>query len=157
MTKTGKPFGTFVIEDYNDSYEFALFGEDYIKFRNLLVDGYFLHIKGNIEEKFKQKDNWDLRIASMSLLSEMRDKLMKSMTVCLELNSLNSSLMDRLEQIVESNNQKYPVKNCTLRFMVKDMEESILVELPSKTFKVNPSDDLMAEIQSLTNVEPMIK
>ncbi len=157
MTKTGKPFGTFVIEDYNDSYEFALFGEDYIKFRNLLVDGYFLHIKGNIEEKFKQKDNWDLRIASMSLLSEMRDKLMKSMTVCLELNSLNSSLMDSLEQIVESNNQKYPVKNCTLRFMVKDMEESILVELPSKTFKVNPSDDLMADIQSLTNVEPMIK
>ncbi|MGZ3834638.1 MAG: helix-hairpin-helix domain-containing protein, partial [Mucilaginibacter sp.] len=157
MTKTGKPFGTFVIEDYNDSYEFALFGDDYIKFRNLLVDGYFLHIKGNIEEKFKQKDNWDLRIASMSLLSEMRDRLMKSMTVCLDLNSLNSGLMDSLEQIVETNNQRYPVKNCTLRFMVKDMEESILIELPSKTFKVNPSDDLMAEIQSLTNVEPMIK
>ena len=84
MTKTGKPFGTFVLEDYNDSYEFALFGDDYIKFRNLLVDGYFLHIKGNIEEKFRQKDNWDLRIASMSLLSEMRDKLTKSMTVCLD-------------------------------------------------------------------------
>jgi DNA polymerase-3 subunit alpha len=134
-----------------------LFGEDYIKFRNLLADGYFLHLKGNIEEKFRQKDNWDLRIASMSLLSEMRDKLMKSMTVCLELNSLSSSLMDTLEQIVENNNQKYPVKNCTLRFLVKDIEESILVELPSKTFKVNPSDDLMAEIQSLTNVEPMIK
>src|ERR1700761_4164643 len=157
MTKTGKPFGTFMLEDYNDSYEFALFGEDYIKFRNLLVDGYFLHLKGNIEEKFRQKDNWDLRIGSMSLLSEMRDKLMKSMTVCLELNALSSQLMDEIEQIVENNNQKYPVKNCTLRFLVKDIEESILVELPSKTFKVNPSDDLMAEIQSLTNVEPMIK
>ena len=157
MTKTGKPFGTFVIEDYNDSYEFALFGEDYIKFRNLLVDGYFMHIKGNIEEKFKQKDNWDLRIASMSLLSEMRDKHMKSMTVCLELNSLSNSLMDSLQQMVESNNQKYPVKNCTLRFMVKDMDEAMLIELPSKTYKVNPSDDLMAEIQSLTNMEPMIK
>jgi DNA polymerase-3 subunit alpha len=157
MTKTGKPFGTFVLEDYNDSYEFALFGEDYIKFKNLLVDGYFLHIKGTIEEKFRQKDNWDLRIASMSLLSEMRDKLMKSMTVCLELNALSNNLMDSLEQIVESNNQKYPVKNCTLRFLVKDMEESLLIELPSKSFKVNPSDDLMAEIQSLTNAEPVLK
>ena len=46
MTKTGKPFGTFVLEDYNESYEFALFGDDYVKFRNLMVDGYFLHIKG---------------------------------------------------------------------------------------------------------------
>jgi DNA polymerase-3 subunit alpha len=27
-----------------------------------MVDGYFLHIKGNIEEKFRQKDNWDLRV-----------------------------------------------------------------------------------------------
>ena len=157
MTKTGKPFGTFVLEDYFDSYEFALFGDDYVKFRNLIVDGYFLQIKGIIEEKFKQKDNWDLRIASMGLLTEVRDKLAKSMTVCLELNSLNNSLMDTLEQIVESNNQKYPVKNCTLRFLVKDMEESILIELPSKTFKVNPSDDLLAEIQSLTHVEPMLK
>ena len=157
MTKTGKPFGTFVLEDYNDSYEFALFGEDYIKFKNLLVDGYFLHLKGNIEEKFRQKDNWDLRIATMSLLSEMRDKLMKSMTVCIDLSALNSKLMDSIEQIVEANNQKYPVKNCTLRFLVKDMEESILIELPSKTLKVNPSDDLMAEIQSLTNAEPVLK
>jgi len=145
------------LEDYFDSYEFALFGDDYVKFRNLIVDGYFLQIKGNIEEKFKQKDNWDLRIASMGLLTEVRDKLAKSMTVCLELNALNNSLMDTLEQIVESNNQKYPVKNCTLRFLVKDMEESILIELPSKTFKVNPSDELMAEIQSLTHVEPMLK
>jgi len=157
MTKTGKPFGTFVLEDYNDSYEFALFGEDYVKFRNLLVDGYFLHIKGNIEEKFRQKDNWDLRIATMSLLTEMRDKLTKSVTVCIDLNSLNDNLMSNLEQIVEENNQKYPVKNCTLRFMVRDMEESLLIELPSKTFKVNPSDDLMAEIQSLTHAEPMLK
>ncbi len=157
MTKTGKPFGTFVLEDYNESYEFALFGEDYVKFRNLLVDGYFLHIKGNIEEKFKQKDNWDLRIMTMSLLSEMRDKLTKSITVCLELKSLSAQLMDDIQHMVESNNQKYPVKNCTLRFMVKDMEESLLIELPSKTVRVNPSDDLMAEIHSLTNVEPVLK
>ena len=156
MTKTGKPFGTFVLEDYNDSYEFALFGDDYIKFRNLLVDGYFLQIRGTIEEKFKQKDNWDLRILTMGLLTEVRDKLAKSITVCLELNSLNSNLMDNLQQIVATNNQKYPVKNCTLRFMVKDMEESLLIELPSKTVKVNPSDELMAEIQSLTSVQPVL-
>ncbi len=157
MTKTGKPFGTFKLEGYNDSYEFALFGEDYVKFRNLLVDGYFLHIKGNIEEKFRQKDNWDLRIATMSLLSEMRDKLTKSVTVCIDLNSLNDGLLSNLEQIVEENNQKYPVKNCTLRFLVRDMEESLLIELPSKTFKVNPSDDLMDEIKSLTRAEPVLK
>lgn len=156
ITKTGKPFGTFELEDYFDSYEFALFGDDYIKFRNLLVDGYFLQIKGVIEEKFRQKDNWDMRITQMGLLTEVRDKLAKSITVCLELHSLNDNLVDSLQQIVETNNQKYPVKNCTLRFMVKDAEEALLVELPSKTFKVNPSDDLLDEIHNLTHVQPML-
>jgi len=156
MTKTGKPFGTFVLEDYFDSYEFALFGDDYIKFRNLLVDGYFLQLKGVIEEKFRQKDNWDMRITQMGLLTEVRDKLARSITVCLELNSLNDNLVDSLQQIVETNNQKYPVKNCTLRFMVKDVEESLLIELPSKTFKVNPNDELLDEIHNLTHVQPML-
>lgn len=156
MTKTGKPFGTFVLEDYNESYEFALFGDDYVKFRNLLVAGYFLHLKGIIEEKFRQKDNWDLKILTMSLLSEMRDRLTKSLTVCLELNNLNSQLLDSIQGVIDVNNQKYPVKNCTLKFMIKDREEGMLVELPSKNFKVNPSDDLMADIFNLTNVQPVL-
>jgi len=156
MTKTGKPFGTFVLEDYNESYEFALFGEDYVKFRNLMVDGYFLHLKGIVEEKFRQKDNWDMRILSMSLLSEMRDKLTKSLTVCLDLNALSSNLLDNIQEVINVNNQKYPVKNCTLRFMIKDRDENMLVELPSKNFKVNPSDDLMADIFTLTNVQPVL-
>ncbi len=156
MTKTGKPFGTFVLEDYNESYEFALFGDDYVKFRNLMVDGYFLHLKGIVEEKFRQKDNWDMRILNMSLLSEMRDKLTKSLTVCLDLNALSSNLLDNIQEVINVNNQKYPVKNCILRFMIKDRDENMLVELPSKNFKVNPSDDLMADIFTLTNVQPVL-
>jgi len=154
MTKTGNPFGTFVLEDYNDSYEFALFGDDYIKFKNLLFDGYFLQIRGTIEEKFKQKDNWDLRISSMQLLSELRDKLTKSITINLDLNVISKSFMDDLQELVEANNQKYPVKNCVLRFQVKDREEAIAVEMPSRSFKVNPSNELIEEIRLLTNVLP---
>jgi len=156
MTKTGKPFGTFVLEDYNESYEFAMFGEDYVKFRNLMMDGYFLHIKGNIEEKFRQKDNWDLRIQVMSLLSEMRDKMTKSLTVCLDVHSLNSKLLDDIQQAIMVNNEKYPVQNCKLRFLIKDREEALQVELASKLFKVNPSDDLMADIFNLTNIQPVL-
>lgn len=157
MTKTGKPFGTFVIEDYNDSYEFALFGDDYIKFRNLLGDGFFVQIKGTVEEKYRQKDNWDMRLAAINLLSEMRDKMTKSLTICMHLHSLNDDMVNSLNQIVEANNQKYDVKNCALRFMIKDGEDNLFIDLPSRTMKVNPSDDLIAGIYNLTNVQPMLK
>jgi DNA polymerase-3 subunit alpha len=156
FTKMGKPFGAFVLEDYNESYEFAFFGEDYVKFRNMMVDGYFLHIKGNIEEKFRQKDNWDLRVASISLLSEMRDKLTKSLTVCLDVRNLNDQLLDGLQQAIAVNNEKYPAKSCQLKFKIKDGEEAIQVDLLSKSYKVSPSDDLMAEIFSLTNAQAVL-
>lgn len=155
-TKTGKPFGTFVLEDYNDSYEFALFGDDYIKFRNLLANGFFVQIRGNIEEKFRQKDNWDLRINTINLLSELRDRFTKSITVVLDLYTLSNELLDNLQNMVKANNEKYPNKNCTLRFQVRDRDDALLVDLPSKTFKVNPSDDLLEEIQQLTNAEAVL-
>jgi DNA polymerase III subunit alpha len=158
MTKTGKPFGTFILEDYKESYEFALFGDDYVKFRNLLVDGYFLHVKGIIEEKFRQKDNWDMKIMAMGLLSELRDKFTKSLTVCIDLHALNANLLQNIEQAVTVNNEKYPVKNCSLHFLIKDWEEkeTIPLKMLSKSYKVNPSDDLMADIFSITNVQPVL-
>jgi len=154
MTKTGKPFGTFVLEDYNESYEFALFGDDYIKHKAFMVNGYFLHIKGTIEEKFRQKDNWDLRISTVSLLSEMRDKLTKSITVNLELHNLTDQLLSGMQEIIETNNQKYPMRNCTLRFRISG--DGMNIDMPSKAYKVNPSDDLMEDIFNLTNVAPVL-
>jgi DNA polymerase-3 subunit alpha len=154
MTKTGKPFGTFVLEDYNESYEFALFGDDYIKHKAFMVNGYFLHIKGTIEEKFRQKDNWDLRISTVSLLSEMRDKLTKSITVNLELHNLTDQLLSGMQEIIETNNQKYPMRNCTLRFRISG--DGMNIDMPSKAYKVNPSDDLMEDIFNLTNVAAVL-
>jgi DNA polymerase-3 subunit alpha len=155
-TKTGKPFGTFVLEDYSDNYEFALFGDDYIKFRNLLGEGFFVQVRGSIEEKFRQKDNWDLRINTINLLDELRDRFTKSITVILDLHVLSSELLESLEAMVQANHERYPNKNCTLKFQVRDREEALLVELPSKTYKVNPSDDLLEDIQNLTNMEAVL-
>ncbi|HEK19371.1 DNA polymerase III subunit alpha [Mucilaginibacter sp. 44-25] len=156
FTKMGKPFGAFMLEDYNDSYEFAFFGDDYVKFRNMMVDGYFLHVKGNIEEKFRQKDNWDLRVTSISLLSEMRDKLSKSLTVCLDVRNLNNQLLDNLVEVINQNNEKYPAKSCQLRFKIMDGEEAMSVDLFSKLYRVSPSDDLMEDIYNVTNARAVL-
>ncbi len=122
----------------------------------MMVDGYFLHVKGSIEEKFRQKDNWDLRVTVMSLLSEMRDKLTKSLTVCLDVKALNNQLLDSLMQVITTNNEKYPAKSCTLKFKIRDGEEAMYVDLLSKSHKVSPSDELMADIFSLTNTHAVL-
>jgi DNA polymerase III subunit alpha len=39
VTKTGKQFGICTIEDYSGNTEFALFGEDYVKFKDHFTPG----------------------------------------------------------------------------------------------------------------------
>ncbi|WP_462264708.1 DNA polymerase III subunit alpha [Mucilaginibacter sp.] len=161
-TKMGKPFGTFVLEDYNDSYEFALFGDDYIKFRNLLVDGYFIRVKGNVEEKYRQVNNWDMRIAVIELLSEMRDKNTKALVVPVGIHMINSEFLAGLQGIIEINHNKYPAKNCMLKFKVIDNEpfdnkDYITTDLSAKDIRVNPSDDLLEAVYQLTNIQPLLK
>jgi DNA polymerase-3 subunit alpha len=86
----------------------------------------------------------------------MRDKLTKSLTVCIDVTMLNSKLLDDIQNVINENNQKYPVKNCKLRFKINNREEAMQIELSSKNFKVNPSDDLIAGIASITNMQPVL-
>ena len=49
-TKKGKPFGSFEMEDYKDSYKFTLFGEDYLKMKHYMHIGNFLMLVGKSPE-----------------------------------------------------------------------------------------------------------
>ena len=41
--KNGKPYGSVVIEDFTDSYNFLFFSDDYVKFKNFFEEGWFLY------------------------------------------------------------------------------------------------------------------
>src|SRR6056297_711069 len=45
VSKMGKGWAMFSVEDYTDTYEFRMFGEEYLKFRHFLVPNSFVHIK----------------------------------------------------------------------------------------------------------------
>ncbi|MFN8406664.1 MAG: DNA polymerase III subunit alpha [Sphingobacteriaceae bacterium] len=149
-TKTGKPFGSFLFEDYNDSLELMLFGEDYIKFKSFLSEGYFLQIKGSISERFKQKDNWEFKITGMALLSDLRDKLSKSLTIRLPLHEISDDLIKKMDQIIQTNEVNHTQRSCRLKFMIYD--EAIILEMPSKSIKISPSNEFLGQITQLSGI-----
>lgn len=150
MTKNGKPFGVFVLEDYFDSHEIALFGEDYVKHKSYLQEGYFVQVKGKIQERFRQAGNWGFEITSMQLLSELRDKLAKTITVQIHLDSLNEELYTDLRTLLEENGNGENNKSCQLRFKIVDQQDGISVDLPSKSIRIHPDNEF---IESLTKLE----
>src|SRR5690606_31304431 len=103
MTKSGKPYGVFMFEDYTDSYEIAIFSEDYVKHKGYLQEGYFLQLRGIVQERFRKPENWGFEIKAVQLLSELREKLAKSITIQLPLHGLDEDTVARLSRIVEAN------------------------------------------------------
>lgn len=142
MTKTGKPFGTFFLEDYNDSHEFALFGDDYIKFKSfILTPGLFVHIRGKVQERFGNADNLELKIATIDLLSELLEKKVKQITIQIPLSAVNDELIARTQQLMT----EHP-GNTALRFSVYDIGENISVNLPSRKMRVKPDNAFLKEL-----------
>ncbi len=151
VTKTGNPWGKITIEDYRESSELAFFGEDYVKFKPYMVNGLFLYVKGKISERFKNSGNFEFKVNNIQLLSELRDKLAKSITVNLPIKDLSDDFISKFNDILTTNNEVQP-RNCTLKFRVIDEEENIAVLLPAKKIKLNPNNNLL-ELLKLHHLE----
>ncbi len=149
MSKTGKPFGSFIFEDYQESVEMVLFGDDYVKLKQFMEDGYFLQLRGVVAERFRQSGNWEFKINSISLLSELRDKLAKVLTVQVPLSELSPTLTAQLNALIHENAAEHPNRKCTLRFKLVDAEEGTSLEMPAKNIKINPTDELLWQLQGI--------
>ena len=137
MTKTGKPWGRFKLEDYNGAHEFALFGKDYENFRKYLFADYFLFVRGKVQPKPYNDQELEFKIIAMTQLAEMRDSI-KEMCVQLPVEEVTESLIrDLTDRVRESKG------DTLLRLNVFDREAHVSVNLFSKSHKVTLSQALV--------------
>ena len=130
-TKTGKPYGRFTIEDYNSSHEFVLFSKDYENFRRYLYEGYYLLLRGRVQERTYNPNELECRINSMMMLSEAQETLIRELTIALPVAELTEEIVSQLKETINENRG-----NVTLRVKVLDPQADVAVNLYSKTLKV---------------------
>jgi DNA polymerase III subunit alpha len=140
-TKTGKPFGTLTMEDYHGGHTFFIFGEDYIKYKEYFMTGWFLYISGSVHPNKWKENEFEFKINSMMLLSEVRGKMIKGLRVNVDLDDLNYDLMEKLESIT----QKYKGE-AKLYINIIDSKENITLDLMSKNYKVDPSNEMIRDL-----------
>ncbi|OYX17412.1 MAG: DNA polymerase III subunit alpha, partial [Algoriphagus sp. 32-45-6] len=147
-TKTGKPFGTLTLEDYHGSYTFFLFGDDYVKYKEYFMPGWFLFLTASVTTKKWGGDNeLEIKINSMMLLSEVRGKMVKGIRVNIDLDDLSYDLMEKLESITA----KYK-GDAKLFIDVIDRRENITLELFSKKYTIDPSAEMIQELKGMPEV-----
>ena len=146
-TKMGKGWALFIVEDYNESYEFRIFGEQYLKFRHFLVPNSFIFIKalvkdGWVNKETQKKGDPRLQFNSMQMLQEVMDSHTKKLTIQLPIEDVNDFSIANLKEIIASHKgDKH------LELLIYEASEKIKVTMPSKKFKIDISNELLKKLE----------
>jgi DNA polymerase III subunit alpha len=145
--KNGKPYGFFTVEDYSGPFEMRLFSDDYVNFSKYMIDGFFLLIKGKFKSRFKQNENFEFKVQSIHLLSDLKDKFVESVELQMHLSTLDEQLIDNLDGLIQSS-----TGSCKVRFMVFDNMENIKVEMRSKRQGITLSREFVKQLNEMKNI-----
>ncbi len=147
FSKNGNPFMLFTLEDYNGSYEFALFGEDFVNLAKYVSMDRFLFIKGQIKNRWGRPDEWEFKPTAVQWLSEIREKFSKELRITLGLQLVNAELIARLNQLFTQNQG-----NCNLSVVVIDPEDKVELSMLSRKTKISPSNELLDELATIAGI-----
>ena len=152
-SKTGSPYGRFVLEDYKGSHEFVLFKDDYIKFKNYLTQDWFVlvHVAiGGWYSKRDQKEVLRLNVKKIDLLSDLRDKLVKQINIDVLLKNINEPMISRIRTLCKKHKGNIPIQ-------VNVHDEDTILEMPSRSLRVNMTREMTEELERLENLSWSIK
>jgi DNA polymerase-3 subunit alpha len=147
IDKNGNPYGVVAIEDFTDSKEFMLFREDYLKFKMMLVQGAFVYVRSRVQPR-RWGDQLEIKLTAINLLSEVLDKLTKSITLRVNLFDINEEFTNNFKNILEEHKG-----NHQLKLSVFDPDETVSLEMLSRTHKVKITKQLIQDIGTLIDVQ----
>ncbi|RSK41861.1 DNA polymerase III subunit alpha [Mangrovimonas spongiae] len=147
ISKAGKGWAMFTMEDYENNFEFRIFGEDYLKFRHFLVNNSFLHVKTFVREGWVNKNTGvksDPRVQfnSFQLLHDVMDNYAKKLSVKLDISDLQNDRIQVLQDLFRLHKGEK-----ALNFIIYDSEERIKLNMPSRKQKVRISKELLDELK----------
>jgi len=147
ISKAGKGWATFFIEDYYNNNEFRIFGEEYLKFRHFLVPNSFLFIKTVIKAGWINKNTGvagepRLQFTDFKLLHDTMDELCKKITIQIPVQEVTEDHITNLQQLLETNPGKQ-----NLYFTIWDEKEKIELNLPSRIPKIKITNELLSTLE----------
>ncbi|MDR0422382.1 MAG: DNA polymerase III subunit alpha [Proteiniphilum sp.] len=131
QTKRGTPYTIFKLEDYAGKYEVALFNEDSVNFGRYARIGLSVHIEGKVQPRPYRQEEKMIKITSIRLLSEVKDKLISKITLQIPLSEIDDTSVAELSALVKNNSGK-----SLLYFQIIGEEPHMKVQLLSRPAKI---------------------
>ena len=148
VSKNGKGWARFSLEDYKDSYDFRIFGEEYLKYKHFLFENNFIHLRILVKEGWRDRDTGktgDPRINFLAFqqLQDTLDKDAKKLTLQIDVNDFDDNKIEILKKIFKKHKG-----NKKLEISLFENQEKIKLNMHSENHKISINEDLISSIKN---------
>ena len=148
VSKRGKNYASFTIEDFSDAKRLALFGESYLKFKHFLIQDTFLLIKAKVQNrKYSEIQQIDINIYDIQLLDETIEKRCKQIIININLEDVNKNFLKELECLVKEFKGDKPFE-----IHVYDKKKRVDLALRSIKHKININKELIQKLNLISSI-----
>jgi DNA polymerase III subunit alpha len=144
------------MEGYDESYEFRIFGEEYLKFRHFLIQNNFTYIKVAVKEGWADKETGKkgeprMQFLLVQYLQDVLPTFAKKLIIHLNIHDLQSEMITKLSSIFQSNKGEHNVD-----FEVLELETvKRQIEVASSEI-LTDSDEIAVEEETLSEDNPPV-
>ena len=143
VSRQGKGWASFTLEDYVDSFEFRIFGEDYLKYKHFLILNNFIHIKTKIVEGWKNKETGivgepRIQYKNFKLLQDVVKSFARKLSIQLNLDDIEEDKIDEIKKLLVKHRGDH-----NLSFVVYDEKEKMKIDMQTTKHKINISQELL--------------
>ncbi|CAM4036150.1 DNA polymerase III subunit alpha [Flavobacterium antarcticum] len=140
VAKNGKGWASFNLEGYDESFEFKIFGEDYLKFRHFLIQNNFTYLKvlvkeGWINKETGKKSEPRIQFTEAKQLQDVLTNFSKKIIIDLDIKKLKPELIENLTTVFKEHQGDHQVS-----FEILETETA-LVKKNISTAPIAVSDD----------------
>jgi DNA polymerase-3 subunit alpha len=106
--KNGKDWAMFTLEGYDESHEFRIFDEEYLKFRHFLINNQFVYFKVTVKEGWVNRETGKkseprIQFIDVKQLQDVLPLFAKKLSIQLDIEDIHTSFIQHLNTIFQNN------------------------------------------------------
>ena len=147
-TRRGEPCGFVTIEDFEGSGELKLFGEEWTKWRGLMVVGYTLYIQGKCAPRFQNSTFLSFQLSNVQFMSKAKDENIEKFTIMFDSSLVDEAMVTDLSTLIA----EHP-GTIQLYFAIKNPDSPAPLILHSRNHTIDVNRELLSYIDNNPNLE----
>ena len=147
FTKNGEPYGFVSIEDYEGVGNIRLFGGVWGTWKGFMTKGSIVFVRGKSVPRYHGSKFYSLVISSVQYMQEVKEVPLNSITINMDISSLNEQIVDEMTSVINDNPGNVPIN-----IRIHDTESNQFISLKSRLHKINPNKTVLDYLQATESI-----